>query len=292
VNHVFTYEQLFGPNVLGTLALCRLALHRRRKRFDFVSTVGVLAGARGAGKVDEWAGVDALEPVWPGTGGYAHGYATSKWAGEVLLKELHGRFGTPVRVFRPGLIMPHRRYLGQANAADLLTRLLAGVVATGLAPGSFYAGGRSPQAHYDGLPVDFIAAAMVSLSSASQDGHATFQVSNTNREDGVSLDTLMDWVASAGHPLVRIPDHAAWFEAFRAKLEALPPAERGHSALPILHLWAKPLDGREAARVDASRFVQEVARRQPAGDPGIPGLTEAYLHKYLEDLVALGILRR
>ena len=50
-----------------------------------------------------------------GQGGYAHGYAASKWAGEVLLKELHQRFGTPVRVFRPGMILPHRRYRGQVN---------------------------------------------------------------------------------------------------------------------------------------------------------------------------------
>ena len=291
VNHVFTYEQLFEPNVLGLVRLCQLALHKRRKRFDFVSTVGVLEGARGTGKVEEQAGVDALEDVWPVAGGYAHGYATSKWAGEVLLKELHGRFGTPVRVFRPSLILPHRQGRGQANAADLLTRLLASVVYTGLAPRSFYAGGPDAKAHFDGLPVDFIAAAMVALSSAGQEGQATFQVSNPHWDDGVSLDTLMDWVASAGYPLVRIPDHAAWFEAFRLKLEALPDFERGHSALPILRQWAKPLDGWERDRIDASRFAQALARHPPAGETGIPGLTEAFLHKYLEDLRALGILR-
>jgi fatty acid CoA ligase FadD9 len=291
VNHVFSYEQLFGPNVLGTAQLVRLALRGRRKRFDFVSTVAVLAGARVPGKVPEDAGVDALQPDWPLAGGYAHGYAASKWAGEVLLKELHQRFRTPVRVFRCGLVMPHRRYRGQANVPDLLTRLLASVIHTGLAPRSFYAGDRGRRAHFDGLPVDFIASAMAALSSAHQEGHATYQVSNAHWDDGVSLDTLVDWVQSAGYRVERIPDHAAWFQAFGARLRDLPGALRQHSSLPILAQWAEPLDGLDAERVDATRFVQQVRRLHPGGEADLPRLDEAYLHKYLDDLQALGIIK-
>ncbi|MDR3673042.1 MAG: thioester reductase domain-containing protein [Holophaga sp.] len=291
VNHVFSYEQLFAPNVLGTAQLIRLALHRRRKRFDYVSTIGVLEGARGPGKVLEQDGVDALQPVWPATGGYAHGYATSKWASEVLLKELHERFGTPVRVFRPGMILPDRRYRGQANVPDMLTRLLASLVHTGLAPRSFYAAGEGAQAHYDGLPVDFIAAAMAALSSAHQEGLATFQVSNAHWDDGVSLDTLIDWVETAGYPLERWDDYAAWYAAFSARLQGLPADERQHSSLPILHQWAEPGHDRETARADASRFRKEVRLRKPGGETDIPRLTEGFLHKYLADLQALDVLK-
>jgi fatty acid CoA ligase FadD9 len=290
VNHVLSYEQLFGPNVLGTAQLIRLALHGRRKRLDYVSTIGVLAGARTPAKVAEADGVDALLSQWPLTGGYAHGYATSKWACEVLLKELHGRFRTPVRVFRPDLILPHRGYRGQANLPDLLSRLLAGVIATGLAPRSFYAGGKGAGAHYDGLPVDFIAAAMVSMSSAFQEGLLTYQVSNANWDDGVSLDTLMDWVQSAGYALTRVDDYAAWFSAFGDALRALPAAQRQRSALPILNLWAEPAPGGEGERIDASRFREQVRRRRPGGEADIPHLDEAFLHKYLEDLRALGMV--
>ena len=291
VNHVLSYEQLFGPNVAGTARLMRLAMERRRKRLDYVSSVGVLAGARAPGRVSEQAGVDALQPVWPVEGGYAHGYATSKWASEVLLQALHRRFGTPVRVFRCDMILPDRRYLGQANAPDLLTRLIASVIYTGLAPRTFYPDGQGAKAHFDGLPVDFIAAAMVALSSAGQDGHATYQVSNAHWDDGVSLDTLMDWVQSAGYPLERVGDYSAWFEAFGARLRALPPPERQRSSLPILHQWAKPSPYRESERVDASQFGQQVRRRKPAGEADIPHLDERYLHKYLADLRALDILK-
>jgi fatty acid CoA ligase FadD9 len=290
VNHVFSYEQLFEPNVLGTAQLIRLALRHRRKRFDYVSTIGVLAGARGPGKVLEADGIDALRTAWPAHGGYAHGYGTSKWAGEVLLHRLHDRFHTPVRVFRPSIILPDRRYRGQVNRQDLLTRLLTSVVHTGLAPRSFYAGGPSARAHFDGLPVDFVAAAMAALSSAGEAGEATYQLSNPHWDDGVSLDTLVGWVESAGFPVTRIGDHAAWFAAFGDRLRALPEERRRQSALPILRQWAEPVDPRESERVDASRFSAEVGRRRPGGEAVIPRLDEAFVHKYLADLRALGDL--
>ena len=290
VNHVLGYEHLFTPNVAGTAQVARLALRGRRKRVDFVSTVGVLAGAKAPGKVPEQAGVDALQPAWPVTGGYAHGYAVSKWAGEVLMQDLHQRFRTPVRVFRCDMILPHRRYRGQVNVPDLLTRLLVSVIRTGLAPASFYSGGRAARAHFDGLPVDFIASAMTALSSAWQEDHATYQVSNAHWSDGISLDTLMDWVETAGYPLDRIGDHAAWYQAFGARLRELPPDLLQHSSLPILDQWAKPLHDWERERVDGSRFVQQVRRHQPGGEPDIPHLTEGFLHKYLADLRVLGLL--
>jgi fatty acid CoA ligase FadD9 len=290
VNHVLAYDQLFGPNVAGTAQLIALALRGRRKRFDFVSTVGVLMGATAPGRVPAQAGVAALRSVWPLAGGYALGYATSKWAGERLLAEAHDRFAMPARVFRPGMILPHRRYRGQVNVPDLLTRLFVSVILTGLAPRTFYAEGQGPRAHFDGLPVDFIASAMVALSSAGQEDLATYQVSNPHWDDGISLDTLMDWVASAGHPLERMEDHATWLAAFTARLQALPEAARRHSSLPLLHQWAEPVRDWERDRIDTEGFAREVRARAPGGETGIPHLDEAGIHAYLGDLRALGLL--
>ena len=41
VNHVLPYSQLFGPNVVGTAELIRLALTTKQKPYTYVSTVGV-----------------------------------------------------------------------------------------------------------------------------------------------------------------------------------------------------------------------------------------------------------
>ena len=74
--------------------------------------------------------------------GYAVGYSTSKWACEVLLEQFASLFGSPVTVFRCGMILAHRRAGGQINGQDFFSRLLASVALTGVAPDSFYEGGR------------------------------------------------------------------------------------------------------------------------------------------------------
>ena len=107
----------------------------------------------------------------------------------------------------------------------------------------------------------------------------------------MSLDTLMDWVQSAGYPVQRLDDYAQWLEAFGARLRALPPGERQRSSLAILHQWAQPISGWEQERVDASQFSQQVRLRHPAGEADIPHLSERYLHKYLADLRALDVLK-
>jgi fatty acid CoA ligase FadD9 len=41
VNQVLPYSQLFGPNVVGTAELIRIALTTKLKPYTYVSTVGV-----------------------------------------------------------------------------------------------------------------------------------------------------------------------------------------------------------------------------------------------------------
>ncbi|MFF7635941.1 SDR family oxidoreductase [Kitasatospora sp. NPDC008050] len=97
-------------------------------------------------------------------GDYADGYAASKWAGEVLLREAHEAFGLPVAVFRSNMILAHPRYRGQLNVPDVFTRLVLSLLATGTAPGSFYTRGTGEsRGHFDALPVDFTARAITSL---------------------------------------------------------------------------------------------------------------------------------
>ena len=58
------------------------------------------------------------------------------------------------------MILAHRQYAGQLNVPDMFTRLLFSLVATGIAPATFYAPDATrgrPRARYDGLTVDFLA---------------------------------------------------------------------------------------------------------------------------------------
>ena len=51
-------------------------------------------------------------------------------------------------------------YAGQLNVSDWFTQMVLSMLATGIAPGSFYqldADGNRQRAHFDALPVEFIA---------------------------------------------------------------------------------------------------------------------------------------
>ena len=56
------------------------------------------------------------------------------------MREAHDLCRLPVAVFRPGMILADSRYAGQLNVPDIFTRLLFSLVATGIAPRSFYRG--------------------------------------------------------------------------------------------------------------------------------------------------------
>ncbi|WP_372349736.1 SDR family oxidoreductase [Streptomyces sp. KL116D] len=143
VNHVLPTSSCSGPTSSGTAELIRLALTTRMKRFVFLSTVAVVAHQ--AATADEDRDIRETSPVRDLNGDYANGYANSKWAGEVLLREAHEKHGLPVSVFRSDMILAHSGYGGQLNVPDIFTRLLFSLVATGIAPRSFYRGGIQPR---------------------------------------------------------------------------------------------------------------------------------------------------
>ncbi|MEU0358756.1 carboxylic acid reductase [Streptomyces cyaneofuscatus] len=286
VNHLLPYGELFGPNVVGTAEVIRLALTARLKPVTFVSTVAVCLGTP-AETADEDADIRTTCPVRTPGHGYADGYAASKWAGEVLLREAHERHGLPVTVFRSDIALAHSVYSGQINVPDALTRLLFSLIATGIAPGSFYRAGT--RAHYDGLPVDFTAKALVALGPPFTEGHRTFNVMNPHA-DGVSLDTFVDWLIEAGHPIRRIDDYGDWLDRFTAALRALPENQRPSSVLPLLDAYAKPIEGVPGPLLPTGRFRAAVRAAGVGPEHDIPGVSPALIRKYATDLSAVGLL--
>jgi fatty acid CoA ligase FadD9 len=179
VNHLLTYDQIFGPNVVGTAELIRLALTSKLKPVNYISTVGM--ALLDDGVLSEDMDVRTANPTRTIDDSYANGYANSKWASEVLLREAHQLCGLPIAVFRCDMIMAHTRYAGQLNVPDLFTRLMLSMIATRIAPRSFYGlDGQQNRSrtHYDGLPVDFIADAIATLGGQAVDGFRTYHVAN------------------------------------------------------------------------------------------------------------------
>jgi fatty acid CoA ligase FadD9 len=287
VNHLLPYTQLFGPNVVGTAELIRLAITTRIKPITYLSTVAV---AMTVEHFVEDADIRQISPVRPISDTYANGYANSKWAGEVLLRETHDLCGLPVAVFRSDMILAHTRYVGQLNVPDTFTRLIFSLLVTGIAPRSFYhtgADGSRSRAHYDGLPVDFVAEAITTIGST--EGFHSFDVMNPH-DDGISLDTFVDWLIDAGHQIERIDDYATWLARFETALRALPEKQRQHSVLPLLHAYVRPDKPLRGAIAPTEVFDAAVRAAKVGGDKGIPHLSAQLMGKYVSDLKHLGMV--
>ncbi|WP_425274434.1 carboxylic acid reductase [Streptomyces flavidovirens] len=289
VNHILPYNHLFDANVVGTAELIRLGLTSRLKAFTYISSVAVAASLDGDQALDEDSDVREAIPDQPVDDGYASGYATSKWAGEVLLREAHDLCGLPVTTFRSNMILAHSTYPGQLNIPDMFTRLLLSLIITGIAPHSFYAtdpAGKRQRAHYDGLPVDFTAEAVVTLGGSALQGYQTFSLVNPH-DDGISLDTFVDWLNEAGHRIDRVDEYDEWLARFETALRAAPEPQRQHSILPLLHGHRTPESAVTGSAIPSARFraAVQAARLGPAGD--IPQLSSAFIEKYATDLKEL-----
>ncbi|MCH2221369.1 MAG: thioester reductase domain-containing protein, partial [Dechloromonas sp.] len=291
VNHVLPYSQLFGPNALGTAELIRLALTAKIKPFSYTSTIAV-GGGIAPGEFTEDADIRQISPTRQIDDGYANGYANSKWAGEVLLREAHDLCGLPVAVFRCDMILADTTWAGQLNVPDMFTRTILSLAATGIAPGSFYeldGEGNRQRAHYDGLPVEFIAEAVAVLGARSGDGFATYHVMNPY-DDGIGFDEFVDWMISGGCAIQRIADYGEWLQRFETTLRGLPEKQRNASLLPLLHNYQKPERPVNGSIAPTDVFRAAVQEARIGADKDIPHVTRAIIAKYVSDLRLLGLL--
>jgi fatty acid CoA ligase FadD9 len=222
---------------------------------------------------------------------YANGYANSKWAGEVLLREAHEHCGLPVAVFRSNMIMADTRYSGQLNVPDTFTRLMLSLAATGIAPGSFYrrdADGNRQRTHYDGLPVDFIAEAITTLGQRGN-GFRTYHVTNPH-DDGLGLDEYVDWLIEAGHQIIRIDDYDLWYQRFETAVRTLPEKQRQSSVLPLLDAYRQPQAPMNQSFAPVDRFRATVREIGVGADNDIPHISPPIIVKYITNLQQLGLL--
>ena len=295
VNHVLPYSQLFGPNALGTAELIRLALTTKQKPYVYTSTIAV-GDQIERSQFTEDADIRVSSATRNVGDSYANGYANSKWAGEVLLREAHDLCGLPVAVFRCDMILADTTYAGQLNVPDYFTRTMLSLVATGIAPGSFYqldADGNRQRAHYDGLPVEFVAEAISTLGAHHDAGFQTYHVMNPY-DDGIGFDEFVDWLISptngAGCPIQRIPDYGDWLARFETTLRALPEHQRHASLLPLMHNYQKPQTPVCGSVAPTVRFRAAVQDAKIGPDKDIPHITPQMIAKYVSDLRLLGLL--
>jgi amino acid adenylation domain-containing protein/thioester reductase-like protein len=292
VNFVLPYSELFGPNVVGTAELIRFALTTKIKPYTYVSTANVGDQIEPSAFTED-ADIRVISPTR--TIDDSNGYGNSKWAGEVLLREANDLCGMPVAVFRCDMILADTTYAGQLNVADLFTRMVLSLAATGIAPGSFYqldADGNRQRAHFDGLPVEFVAEAIATLGALAVDGFETYHVMNPH-DDGIGLDEYVDWLIEAGYPILRIGDFGEWLQRFETGLRALPDRQRQHTVLDVLLLgnstYLQPAEPIRGSFAPTDRFRAAVQDAKVGPDNDIPHVAAPIIIKYVTDLQLLGV---
>jgi amino acid adenylation domain-containing protein/thioester reductase-like protein len=289
VNGILPYSELFGPNVVGTAELIRIAITTKLKPYTYVSTANVGDQIEPSAFTED-ADIRVISPTRTIDGGYGN----SKWAGEVLLREANDLCGLPVGVFRCDMILADTRYAGQLNVSDWFSRMVLSVLATGIAPGSFYqldADGNRQRAHFDGLPAEFIGEAIATLGASVVDGFQTYHVMNPH-DDGIGLDEYVDWLIEAGYQIQRIADFGEWLQLFEAGLRALPDRQRRGTVLELLlrnSTRLQPVEPVRGSFAPTERFRAAVREAKIGPYNDIPHVSATTIIKYATDLQLLGL---
>ncbi len=109
-------------------------------------------------------------------------------------------------------------------------------------------------------------------------------------DDGISLDTFVDWLGAAGHPISRMDGYREWLSRFEIKLRALPDRQKQNSMLPLLDAFRDPGEAIPGAGLPTDRFRTAVRAAKIGPDNDIPHLSEPLIRKYANDLQALGLV--
>ena len=286
VNHRLSYANLFGANVVGTAEIIRFALTAVKKSIDFVSSAAIF------GLLDTREVSNEASPLRNSialSDDYASGYGASKWASEHLLQQVQKQCGISVNVFRGDMMLPHQLYTGQANTADMFIRLIYSIIHTGLAPYSFFPlndDGTKVSSHYDGLPVDVVARCVVGVDNI-QGEYRTYNIQNYHHDDGISLDTFVDFIEAAGYTVARITDYNEWFRAFESAHGQLGEDQQQESAFGILDAFAIPQSAMTMA-MGCDRFKTLVDDTLSGTE--LPHLSKKYIEKCLKDMCVLGLI--
>jgi len=275
VNLAADLDMLRPANIGGTAGVLELALGGRPKLFHLISTLSVFVAASPA--IAEPQESDRLD----GTKAVLGGYAQSKWAAEVLAREvMRGR--APLVCHRLGLITGDTLH-GVGPARDQFTFFLRGLVELGLVPEGHAA------LRVDISPVDSVARALGELicggPSVSDEAPNTYHLASPNGASGAELVAALRRAGATIEPVSR--QHWRKIAAERSQRSAA-------AAVAYLAL-SRCLDRRSSRELRAYDLFQATgfrfdaraadARLRPRG-LSLPPVTEPLLDRYVD--AALG----
>lgn len=163
VNHVLDYQALAADNIEPLFECLRLCEGRRKKIFNFISTLSACSAIDSNGQVLEQ---DPLQtpPIY-----LRNGYNLSKWVGERILQRARAE-GVWANLYRPGNISFNSRTGVCQPQRNRLMLMLKGSMQLGQVP--------ALELNFDLMPVDFLARFIAFHSSRHQAAQSVFNLHN------------------------------------------------------------------------------------------------------------------
>lgn len=199
VSWLASYHALRAPNVLGTRALLAVAAEHGLA-MHHVSTISTVPAGGDESSRRAFAHALAGTP-----------YGLSKWVAELACVQARAQ-GTPVAIYRPGMIANHATR-GTGNPDDFVNRYLAGCLALGCYVDR-------DDAICELAPVDHVAAAIAALVIARPDPDATYHLINTARSPSYAR---VGRALAAQHAGLRPVSYADFRAALRGTASRLAP---------------------------------------------------------------------
>lgn len=163
VNHVQDYETLARDNVAPVYECLKLCEGRRKKVFNYVSTLSACSAVDSAGQVLEQAAA-ATPPIY-----IKNGYNLSKWVAERVLRQA-AQLGAWVNIYRPGNIAFNSLSGVCQPDKNRLMLMLKGSMQLGVVPDFAI--------QFDLMPVDFLARFIGFQASRHRSECAVFNLHN------------------------------------------------------------------------------------------------------------------
>ncbi|AUG05173.1 amino acid adenylation domain-containing protein [Pseudomonas sp. S09G 359] len=256
VNHVVEYATLASDNIAPILECLRLCESRRKKVFNFVSTLSAASSIDSSGHVLE-APAAATLPLY-----IKNGYNLSKWVAERQLGHAVEQ-GAWVNIHRPGNISFNRRNGVCQPQKNRLMLMLKGSLQLGLLP--------RLELNFDLMPVDFLARFIAFHCARFQ---ADSHVFNLHNPQPLSWEHYLDAFSQAGHTFERV-SVTQWQKALRT-------VNQDNALFGVLGFYLDQLDedigDTSMIRHDnARRGVQQMGEQYPEKDAALLSKGCSYL---------------
>ncbi len=253
VNYLLDYASMRAVNVVGTHDIVRLALSRRAKILNHISTTFVFG----------WSSRDTLfeSDNNQDLALLDFGYSQSKWVAEQILLNAM-RQGLSARVFRPALIAPSVR--GGGYNFDIAIRLLAFMLKHGIST--------TAQNQVSFSPADLVANNIVAVSNLPDTVGETFHVTRD------TYCTMTDIVGILGELTQR---RFANYDLAEFVPHVIERCRKDDLLFPLLNFLVRSVDGitaMEFKRYD-NRNYQLARAQSPFGkqDPPLEDVVEGIL---------------